>query len=228
MANYVRSCELLKDAPPWVGYERLSRPNTLLMEYHDGISAIRYYHTDIIKYSSITGKTSLFISEWFTKSTINHINYYLNNPPSRLGILYFHQGCRIYIKNYRVYLSTPTGTSLYYDGVILKQGVIQGEIKKRDAKWEDIINRINKYVRDIDCVIAPCPEDCFVCRFDGFGTNIDHLLSHILKDHHHGSLYTNTIKYCGYRSHIYDIDTLKRCVKSYLVGELLHINRKPL
>ena len=192
--------------------------NTLKIHYADGTSAIRLHDTDIIVYNG--DDVILYSGGWKTPTTKERIASFAH----------------VYIK--QVKGLWYVGDSLFYDGMVFRDGILMSGVVVEDVKASASIRKsIREYVSLITPDNLPIPSngDCFYCSMKdekgavwGDLSKSDHLELHLEEKYLHGSILVNAMRESGYRDmqiavH-YDMkmaDTFKRVTRKYLTKRLL-------
>lgn len=214
---------LLNGDNEFLSCARLSAPNTLLIRWTDDITTIRYYYTDIIRYSKEGCTTGLFLKGWFTYSTLSRVRHYFRNPPIK-G--FSNDQCSINSENGIVKIHTPFQYSVYYEGILLKNNKIVGHCQKTDAEIKSIMDLIDCYVNGIGEYFLPQMGECVDCQIGEDRADIRHLLYHLKRKQYMGSLYNNALGSKLARSASIGLvkipqRLLKEKVKHYLVSRLI-------
>ena len=191
--------------------------NTYLQKRGEEI-AIKLHETDIITMQE-NGVNILNTGGWQTVTTKDRLNKYS-------GVIVNQVKGQWYIN-----------TSLYYDGIKVKDGGVTSKEKKEDLKFNLYNGLIKAYcnkLKGLETLPVPDSGDCLYCSMYEEKTSKPigevfkdkkHLIAHLNEEYIHGSLIFNALKAAGYNNPgvIFQMDirdSIVRAVRKYFKRQL--------
>jgi|TARA_Y100000034_G_scaffold131097_1_gene191071 hypothetical protein len=191
--------------------------NTVDYTTEEGKRFIRFHDTNIVEFTE-DGGMKLNSGGWKTPTTKERINRFLDSG-------------YIYQRNSEWYLTLGGETSVFYDGMEIRNNKIV-KIKEKNISTGYHLKLIKRYcdkLMRMDRFPEPSGGDCWHCAMRtkegqtmGEISKSDHIINHLKTGYIHGSIIYNALVWAGYKPqytfHMKDIAI--RALRRYLKTKL--------